>query len=377
MRCIVAIALVLGAACGGGAAKYSYGPTAQARAAGGGDAEAVAMDAPSSSGGGGGGAVVASNTSAVAETTKLPEQLVIEGWIGMKVDDVPAATAAIRADVEGRGGRVISENVTGSSESWNAYIKLRLPPAEVPGFLASLDGRGEITRKQIQGTDVSRTLYDYEIRLQNLQLTLERLRKLLESEGLKMEDILAIEREMTRLRGEIEQIKGEQRWLQDRVALATIEIQLTSSEGVLMSPKVKVYPGPRFASLILLNKEGRDRVRFGGGATMHIGIPRVSLELDVFEDADGTGKAVLATFGGAFYSDFLGRGRRRFLNPYLGFRLGYGYLEASKFAVAAEAGVELFKHKYLLVDANIRAVGLIGDSSDAALVAGAGFVFAF
>ena len=69
-------------------------------------------------------------------------------------------------------------------------------------FLAWLAGQGDIVHKRIQGTDVSRTLFDQAIALENLQLTLDRMRKLLDKEGLLMKDILDIEREMTRLRGD-------------------------------------------------------------------------------------------------------------------------------------------------------------------------------
>jgi hypothetical protein len=136
------------------------------------------------------------------------------------------------------------------------------------------------------------------------------------------------------------------------------------------------------SALVLLNREGRERSRLGGGAVVHIAVPRVTLELDVFEDpgegAAAEGHAVIATFGGAFYSDFLGRGRRAFLNPYIGARLGYAHLGESSFVAAAEIGIELFKHKYVLVDANVRALGLLGgDQNHAAILPGASIVFAF
>src|SRR5262249_51812862 len=110
---------------------------------------------------------------------------------------------------------------------------------------------------------------------------------------------------------------------------------------------------------------------------------QMSMELDVFEeayDAAGTDRSnsLLATIGGAFYSDFLGNGQRKVGNPYLGFRIGYGYLDGSKFAAQAEAGVELYKHPHAAVDANVRFTGLIDDDgADTAVVIGGGATFAF
>ena len=54
-----------------------------------------------------------------------------------------------------------------------------------------IEKHGEITSKRMEATDVSRTLFDQDIALANLT----------------MQDILGIEREMTRLRGEIDRAR--------------------------------------------------------------------------------------------------------------------------------------------------------------------------
>jgi hypothetical protein len=325
-------------------------------------------------------AVAATTTAAQA----LPERLVVEGAIFLEVDDPEDTARALRAEVERAGGRVLSERVDGAAESWRANIRLRLPPQQVEMVVSWLDRQGDITSKRIEASDVSRTLFDQEIALGNLTTTLDRLRKLLDGGGLSMQDILNIEKEMTRLRGDIERIKGEKRWLEDRVALATLDVSISRREGELMNPRTKVYPGPRLAALSLFDPDGRQRTRLGGGFVMHIVEPRFTLEIDVFEQVDEPeaggqveSHAVLATYGVGMYSDFLGRGRRRFLNPYLGARIGYGYLDFHAFAVQGQAGIELFKHKYVLVDVDVRATALIGDNVDAGLVTGASIVFAF
>ena len=83
--------------------------------------------------------------------------------------------------------------MTGAAESWSASIQLRLPPRAVNSVIDWLGSQGDITSKRIQGTDVSKTLFDQKIALDNLSLTLERLRKLLDAGGLQMKDILEIE----------------------------------------------------------------------------------------------------------------------------------------------------------------------------------------
>lgn len=319
------------------------------------------------------------SASTGAQAPQLQEQLVIEGEISVAVADVPQVVDAIRERVRGAGGRIVREELGGGARSWSGSMKVRLPPEQVTPFVTWLGESGEIERKEIRADDVSRTLFDQKIALENLELTLARLRKLLEHEQLATKDILEVEKEMTRVRGEIERIKGERRWLQDRVAFATLDIEISRRKGAILKAQAKFYPGVRASSLILLDPNGRKRVRFGGGAVIHFTPEaRSSLEVDVFPKTGDEKTAVIATLGGAAYSDFLGRGRRCFLNPFLGMRIGYGYLDGSAFVAVAEAGVELYKHKYLMVDASLRATAFIDDDgADVGLVAAGGLVVPF
>lgn len=326
-------------------------------------------------------AATAARGEAVVQPTQ--EQLVVTGNLSVEVDDAAKVTAELRDHLAELGGRLVTEQVYGAETSWRASISIRLPPGQVDPLIAWLSARGDIVEKRIEAADVSRQLFDQKLALTNLRLTLDRLRALLDQGGLTMQDILAIEREMTRLRGEIERIEGEKRWLEDRVALATLHIGLSNRDGAVSMAEAKFYPGPRLSMMTLLGGGDRKRNRLGGGAVIHLVVPRLTLELDVFDDVpagDGPAEnhAVIATWGAAAYSDFLGRGKRRFFNPYIGFRAGYGYLDYHAFVVQAGAGVELFKHRHAMIDANVRATGLIGrDDADAALISSLSAVFAF
>ncbi len=325
---------------------------------------------------------LAATSTAGPSATQIPEQLVIEGSLIVEVGEVGDLVPALRAQVEAGGGRVITEEVTGGETSWRASLKLRLPPAQVDAVVAWLAKRGDILDKRINATDVSRTLFDQELALTNLQATSDRLQRLLDQGGLAMADILAIEKELTRIRGEIEGIKGSKRFLEDRVALATLDVSLRRRDGAVTIAKAKFYPGARASTLVLFQPAGRARTRVGAGIVLHTVMRTASLELDLFEAepaaAGGEARAaVLATVGFATYSDFLGRGERRFLNPFLGMRLGYGYLDRSRFVIQAEAGLELFKHRHFVIEASARGTGLIAKDSDGALELGAGAVVSF
>ena len=94
-----------------------------------------------------------------------------------------------------------------------------------------------------------------------------------------------------------------------------------------------------------------------------------TFDLSIFpHGASGDTRVVIATFGAALYSSYLRDGRRRWLNPYVGGRFGYGYLGGEGSAlIAGELGIELFKHKYLLVDTSLRAVAFVRSNAEAGL----------
>ncbi len=197
------------------------------------------------------GAAAPAALVASAEPTaiQLPEQLVIEGSLTVEVGEVADLISGLRAVVEQGGGRIITEEVSGAETSWRADLRLRLPPDQVDAVVAWLAGKGDILDKRINATDVSRTLFDQELALANLQATSDRLQAILAGPGLVMADVLAIEKELTRIRGEIEAIKGAQRFLRDRVALATLDIALRRRDGAVTIARAKFYPGVRATSL--------------------------------------------------------------------------------------------------------------------------------
>jgi hypothetical protein len=309
-----------------------------------------------------------------------PEKLVVEAWLDLETENVGGTVDAIRARVESSGGRVVSENVQGSGKSASsAALELRVPPAQASSVATWIGTLGHVTTKRVLASDVSKTLFDQELALKNLELTMERLQKLATQSG-PVADLLTIEKEMTRVRGEIEAVKGERRWLIDRVEYATLTLAITRSgdEPEEYVPEARINPGPQLATLTLFDPGMRQRTRLGGGAAIRVA-RYATFELHVFPRGDGgDSRAVLATFGAALYSSYLRDGHRRYFNPYVGGRVGYGYLSGSGSPViAGELGVELFKHKYLVIDTSLRALAFVKTSAEAALHATLGLSVPF
>lgn len=87
-----------------------------------------------------------------------------------------------------------------------------------------------------QTQDVTQEFIDLEARLENLRLTEQELRELLSVVRERMEkaeDILAVFRELSAIRQQIEQIQGQMQYLENLTALASITVGLTPQPKVV------------------------------------------------------------------------------------------------------------------------------------------------
>ena len=100
------------------------------------------------------------------------------------------------------------------------------------GFLPlirSLEALGQVDAKSISGEDVTEEYYDLDARLENLTQVRSRLFDLLDR-AVKVTDAIEVERELERVGGEVNQIKGRMKYLQNMTGLATVNLSLYTDE---------------------------------------------------------------------------------------------------------------------------------------------------
>ena len=84
---------------------------------------------------------------------------------------------------------------------------------------------GEVRHNHVGSQDVTEEYFDLEARIRNKREEEKRLLKHLADSTGKLEDILAVEKELSRVRGEAEQMEGRLRYLADRADLTTVTIE--------------------------------------------------------------------------------------------------------------------------------------------------------
>jgi chromosome segregation ATPase len=104
---------------------------------------------------------------------------------------------------------------------------LRVPANELATTLAELKSLGHVETESQSGEEVTQQHADLVARLKNSRETERRLQAILLQRTGKISDVLAVEQEIARVRGEIEQMEAEQKSLEHRVDFATIELRLS------------------------------------------------------------------------------------------------------------------------------------------------------
>ncbi|HKV93824.1 MAG TPA: DUF4349 domain-containing protein, partial [Candidatus Angelobacter sp.] len=99
---------------------------------------------------------------------------------------------------------------------------LRIPASQLEGSLAELKQLGRVENESQGGEEVTAQYVDLAARLANAQHTEKRLTEILSSRTGKLQDVLKVELEIDRVRGEIEQMQAEKKELTTRVAFATL-----------------------------------------------------------------------------------------------------------------------------------------------------------
>lgn len=203
--------------------------------------------------GAGGAANLGTKAIAPAAGAISPDSLVITtAGMAVEVGSLDPAVAAVRT-VASRYGATIENLIVSSGGQTpspqpvdggssrpsdltpgNATVVLRVPAAKLDAVERDLSGLGTVTSQSSTQDDVTQQHIDMAARLKNLQAEEARLRSFF-GRATKVSEMLAIEQELARVRGEIESLQAQIAYLERQAARATLTLTLTEP-GALVSP---------------------------------------------------------------------------------------------------------------------------------------------
>lgn len=178
-----------------------------------------------------------SGNLALVEQAAAERMVVYTGTMSLEVDDTEAIVAKITDILKTNQGYISSRSLTRSgSGKIRGSITIRVPAAALDSVLTQIKSLAiRSLSEDSKSEDVTQQYVDMDARRKNLEAYEVELTKLLDTvreQTGKAEDLLAVYNQLTEVRGQIEQIKGQQLYLENTSSLATYTVELVPHEEV-------------------------------------------------------------------------------------------------------------------------------------------------
>jgi hypothetical protein len=118
------------------------------------------------------------------------------------------------------------------SQTLQGWVTVRVPVDRFDAFVADVSTIGTVKSQSESAEDVTLQHVDLKARLDNLRAEEKRLREFFAA-AKNVNEMLAVERELTRVRGEIESLDAQVQFLERQAAMATVTIELTEPKPVI------------------------------------------------------------------------------------------------------------------------------------------------
>jgi len=163
--------------------------------------------------------------AAVGSTVNAARMIVRSGGASIEVTSIDSAIPRIRVLASAIGGFVANSNVqAGHDQVRTAMLEVKAPAEGFERLITALGPLGKVEYVNVSAQDVGEEYVDVEARMANDHKLEERLIELLASRTGKLKDVLDVEREIARVREEIERYEGRLRFLRAHAELSTLNI---------------------------------------------------------------------------------------------------------------------------------------------------------
>ena len=175
---------------------------------------------------------VADSTPAV-DASKPPrpetptDMIIRTATASVEVDSLQPAIGQVRLLATRLGGYVASSGIeTGKNQLRQAEIELKIPAARFDEALSGLTPIGKLESVNVDAEDVGEEFVDVNARMDNARRLERRLIDLLATRTGKLKDVLDVERELARVREEIDRYEGRIRYLKAHTAMSTLSVSV-------------------------------------------------------------------------------------------------------------------------------------------------------
>jgi hypothetical protein len=198
----------------------------------------------------------------VDEEAPLAAKVIYDANLELLVSDFEEAEVELAKLVNTNKGYVAQSDITGAgSQRRQGHWVARVPVDHFETFMEAVSNLGVrqdtyMDSKSVLDTkDVTEEFANVESHVKNKKAEEQRLLKHLDKSTGNLQDILAVERELTRVRGEIEQQERRLKVLQNQTAMATVTITMNENRSLAFLDNVQTTFQHSLQALVGAGKE--------------------------------------------------------------------------------------------------------------------------
>ena len=167
-------------------------------------------------------------------STAALAMIIRTGQAFIEVEKVDPAVLKVQQLAARVGGYITNSSISGGRDQIRqATLELKIPSPKYNDAVESLSAIGKVETVTSNAQDVGEEFVDVTARVTNARRLEERLISLLANRTGKLDEVLRVERELARVREEIERYEGRLRYLSSRVAMSTLTITVHEPAPIL------------------------------------------------------------------------------------------------------------------------------------------------
>lgn len=160
-------------------------------------------------------------------------KIIMSYTLGLEVKSLSEALESLAKLAESNGGYVYESTRTSYDRStYVGTIGIRVPVGKTSSVLGAIRSMGHVESERSTADDITDDYVDMEARLKNAQASEARLKEMYHRAG-TVKDVLEVEKELTRVRGDIEAFMTKKRNWDILVEMVTIEVNLREPSAAM------------------------------------------------------------------------------------------------------------------------------------------------
>ena len=175
------------------------------------------------------------------EAPAVQPKIIKTGNLRFETDDLNASFAQVQQAITKHKASIQNDYSGKDYESVYRNLVVRVPSASFDAFIADISqGVKHFDQKEISSQDVTEEYIDVEARLKTKRVLEKRYFELL-NKATKISEMLEIEQQLSEIREEIEAKEGRLKYLQNRVSMSTVNLEMYTKNATESGATVSYF----------------------------------------------------------------------------------------------------------------------------------------